>query len=148
MVVCEPGWLLQEHGLPTYAVSDGSIVSLQLPGTTSLVADIQLSPTGIGVFQAYYQETYLREYSPSTISWIASLELAILFGGVSPSPKDPSFVQHIRKLTATGLHRGSHLRQIWTALVDSLRHLHACLWIDDGISFNQVLSDHPISGYL
>ncbi|KAJ3531865.1 hypothetical protein NM208_g8690 [Fusarium decemcellulare] len=35
----------------------------------------------IGVFQAYYQETYLKGYSPSAISWIASLELAILFGG-------------------------------------------------------------------
>ncbi|KAF4472878.1 hypothetical protein FALBO_225 [Fusarium albosuccineum] len=33
------------------------------------------------VFQAYYQETYLKGYSPSAISWIASLELAILFGG-------------------------------------------------------------------
>lgn len=28
MAVCEPGWLLQGHGLPTYAVSDGLIVSL------------------------------------------------------------------------------------------------------------------------
>ncbi|RSM08783.1 hypothetical protein CEP52_004515 [Fusarium oligoseptatum] len=35
----------------------------------------------IGVFQAYYQETYLKGYSPSAISWIASLELSILFGG-------------------------------------------------------------------
>ncbi|KAJ4203189.1 hypothetical protein NW767_005300 [Fusarium falciforme] len=35
----------------------------------------------IGVFQAYYQEEYLKGYSPSAISWIASLELSILFGG-------------------------------------------------------------------
>lgn len=38
---------------------------------------------GIGVFQSFYQENYLSGYSPITISWIASLELAILFGGVS-----------------------------------------------------------------
>ncbi|KAH8166783.1 hypothetical protein CIB48_g1437 [Xylaria polymorpha] len=35
----------------------------------------------IGVFQSFYQENYLSGYSPITISWIASLELAILFGG-------------------------------------------------------------------
>ncbi|KAI8713904.1 MFS domain-containing protein [Fusarium sp. LHS14.1] len=35
----------------------------------------------IGVFQAYYQEEYLKGYSLSAISWIASLELSILFGG-------------------------------------------------------------------
>jgi len=37
---------------------------------------------GIGVFQAFYQDNYLQGFSPSAISWIASLELAILFGGV------------------------------------------------------------------
>ncbi|KAI0441969.1 major facilitator superfamily domain-containing protein [Xylaria telfairii] len=35
----------------------------------------------IGVFQSFYQQNYLNGYSPITISWIASLELAILFGG-------------------------------------------------------------------
>lgn len=44
--------------------------------------------TGIGVFQAYYQEKYLKGYSPSAISWIASLELSILFGGVSSIYQD------------------------------------------------------------
>lgn len=34
----------------------------------------------IGVFQAYYQTNYLSSYSPRDISWIASLELAIMFG--------------------------------------------------------------------
>ena len=57
--------------------------------------------TGIGVFQAYYQEKYLKGYSPSAISWIASLELSILFGGVSfayqdhrelPNPRSQGFV--------------------------------------------------------
>lgn len=39
-------------------------------------------PSGIGIFQEYYQSDYLRGYSSSTISWIASLELFILFAGV------------------------------------------------------------------
>lgn len=43
---------------------------------------------GIGVFQAYYQNNYLRGYSTSAISWIASLELAILFGGASSAPEE------------------------------------------------------------
>ena len=36
----------------------------------------------IGIFQEYYQSGMLSHYSPSTISWIGSSELAILlFGG-------------------------------------------------------------------
>ncbi|KAJ3970381.1 major facilitator superfamily domain-containing protein [Lentinula raphanica] len=36
-----------------------------------------------GVFQAYYGETILREYSPSTIAWIGSIQYAlILFSAV------------------------------------------------------------------
>ena len=38
-------------------------------------------PTGIGVFQDYYQTTLLRQYSPSTISWIVSLETFMMFLG-------------------------------------------------------------------
>lgn len=33
----------------------------------------------IGVFQSYYQTTLLREYDPSTIAWIASLEIFVMF---------------------------------------------------------------------
>ncbi|MCJ1471509.1 hypothetical protein MMC13_000149 [Lambiella insularis] len=35
----------------------------------------------IGVFQEYYQTTLLRQYSPSTISWIVSLETFMMFVG-------------------------------------------------------------------
>lgn len=35
----------------------------------------------IGVFQNYYQENYLSDYSPGDISWIASLELFVMFAG-------------------------------------------------------------------
>ncbi|KAL4940485.1 hypothetical protein BDV06DRAFT_213459 [Aspergillus oleicola] len=35
----------------------------------------------IGIFQDYYQSHQLRSYSSSTISWIASLELFIMFAG-------------------------------------------------------------------
>jgi len=33
----------------------------------------------LGVFQSYYERNQLREYSPSTIAWISSLELFIMF---------------------------------------------------------------------
>ncbi|KAJ6783646.1 hypothetical protein PWT90_06989 [Aphanocladium album] len=33
----------------------------------------------IGTFQGYYQEVYLREYSPSTVSWIPSLQIFIAY---------------------------------------------------------------------
>ncbi|KAL4861278.1 hypothetical protein BDV12DRAFT_208164 [Aspergillus spectabilis] len=36
---------------------------------------------GIGIFQDYYQSHQLQSYSSSTISWIASLELFIMFAG-------------------------------------------------------------------
>ena len=39
--------------------------------------------TGIGVFQEYYQQNQLRNLSPSTISWIPSLETFMMFSGVS-----------------------------------------------------------------
>ncbi|KAL9014321.1 MAG: hypothetical protein Q9173_001029 [Seirophora scorigena] len=38
-------------------------------------------PDGIGVFQAYYQANQLREYSPSTVSWIPSLTVFFMFAG-------------------------------------------------------------------
>jgi hypothetical protein len=38
---------------------------------------------GIGVFQSYYETHQLQQYSASDISWIASLELFIMFSGVS-----------------------------------------------------------------
>lgn len=37
---------------------------------------------GIGVFQSYYESHQLQQYSASDISWIASLELFIMFSGV------------------------------------------------------------------
>ena len=40
--------------------------------------------TGIGVFQEYYQQNQLRNLSPSTISWIPSLETFMMFSGVGP----------------------------------------------------------------
>ncbi|KAJ4158469.1 uncharacterized protein LMH87_008993 [Akanthomyces muscarius] len=33
----------------------------------------------IGTFQGYYQEVYLREYSPSVVSWIPSLQIFIAY---------------------------------------------------------------------
>lgn len=33
----------------------------------------------LGVFQSYYQSHQLRQYSPSTIAWISSLEIFVMF---------------------------------------------------------------------
>jgi MFS family permease len=35
----------------------------------------------VGVFQAYYQNHFLQSYSSSTISWISSVQVFIIFGG-------------------------------------------------------------------
>ncbi|KAF2844938.1 MFS general substrate transporter [Plenodomus tracheiphilus IPT5] len=35
----------------------------------------------VGVFQAYHQTHYLQSYSSSTISWISSVQVFIIFGG-------------------------------------------------------------------
>lgn len=43
------------------------------------------SKIGIGVFQDYYQSTFLKAYTASEISWIGSLEVFIMLAGVSPS---------------------------------------------------------------
>jgi hypothetical protein len=40
----------------------------------------------VGVFQEYYQNDLLREYSTSTVSWIPSLEVFFMLGMVSPIP--------------------------------------------------------------
>ncbi|KAG9189696.1 hypothetical protein G6011_06564 [Alternaria panax] len=37
----------------------------------------------VGVFQSYYQRNQLSDYSPSTIAWIASLEIFVMF---APGP--------------------------------------------------------------
>jgi hypothetical protein len=42
--------------------------------------------TGIGTFQSYYETTLLPEYSPSTISWIPSLQVFFMFGMVCRNP--------------------------------------------------------------
>lgn len=35
----------------------------------------------IGIFQGYYQQNQLKEYSPSTVSWVGSLEIFCMFSG-------------------------------------------------------------------
>lgn len=43
--------------------------------------DVLMGFKGIGVFQEYYQTTLLGQYSPSTVSWIVSLETFMMFLG-------------------------------------------------------------------
>jgi len=41
-----------------------------------------ITPSGVGVFQEYYENTLLRGYSSSTISWIPSLQFFLMMGMV------------------------------------------------------------------
>lgn len=45
-------------------------------------ADESSSAIGIGVFQDYYQLHQLQDLSPSTVSWITSLESFVMLAGV------------------------------------------------------------------
>ena len=47
--------------------------------------DRSVSNKGIGVFQAYYENHQLKNYSSSTISWITSLEIFFMLFMVRPS---------------------------------------------------------------
>jgi hypothetical protein len=38
-------------------------------------------PAGVGVFQEYYQNNQLREYSSQEVAWIPSLEAFMMFFG-------------------------------------------------------------------
>ena len=39
--------------------------------------------SGVGIFQEYYQNTLLDNYSPSTISWIPSLQIFFMMAMVA-----------------------------------------------------------------
>ena len=47
------------------------------------VLDTDKEIPGIGTFQEYYQINLLKQYSPSEISWIPSLQIFIMFAMVS-----------------------------------------------------------------
>ena len=47
---------------------------------TSPLADTQGLAPCAGVFQTYYQETFLQDYSSSAIAWIGSAQAAMAFG--------------------------------------------------------------------
>ncbi|ATY60936.1 Major facilitator superfamily general substrate transporter [Cordyceps militaris] len=56
-----------------------ALLSSWMGGRGSQEANEVYHKSGIGTFQGYYQEDYLREYSPSTISWIPSLQIFIAY---------------------------------------------------------------------
>lgn len=83
--------------------------------------------TGIGIFQDYYQSHQLRNYSPSAVSWIASLELFIMFAGVRsflslslflfPAPRHEPTINVIE-----GIGDWTPLWPLWTATPPALWH--------------------------
>ena len=78
-------WLLGlsclERGVHHSAVLDGLTARFPYPSNTFYLADWVLY-TGIGVFQEFYQSSYLQNYSAGTISWIPSLQVFFMFATV------------------------------------------------------------------
>jgi MFS family permease len=59
-------------------------MSLDSPQTLTLDRGIV---TSFGLFQDYYKQTYLKEYSPSDIAWIGTVQGFLLFGaGIFSGP--------------------------------------------------------------
>lgn len=94
---------------------------------------------GIGVFQDYYQSTFLKSYTASDISWIGSLELFIMLAGVSSYNL---FLVVLYEVTVPGAHRRSSIRYIRTTTFDSRRNLLPRLRLDDGVLVDNLLPAH------
>ena len=82
MVVRQHGSLCWARGVRRSVVSDGSTVSLgsnrqRAKRHTNILAQ------GVGVFQDYYQQEMLKDYSSSTIAWIPSLQIFFMMASVS-----------------------------------------------------------------
>lgn len=73
-------WLVVLGGFCCLFVSFGWI---NCKYNSSFQTKLQLTMTGIGVFQTYYETNLLSSYSSSTVAWISSLETFMMFGGVS-----------------------------------------------------------------
>lgn len=59
----------------------------------------------IGIFQGYYQENQLKAYSPSTVSWISSLETFFMFfGGAVVGKAFDAYGAPVLLLVGTFLH--------------------------------------------
>jgi hypothetical protein len=72
-------WLVVSGAFCVMFCSFGWVNCKQAP-VSSLVGTDGMK--GIGVFQAYYQTNQLKHLSPSTVSWITSLEVFTMFVGV------------------------------------------------------------------
>ncbi len=64
--------------------SFGWINSSCSPGNSTLSKNrgLTCASAGIGAFQNYYQEDLLKQYSPSTIAWIPSLQIFFMYAMV------------------------------------------------------------------
>ncbi|KAL8940076.1 MAG: hypothetical protein Q9216_003015 [Gyalolechia sp. 2 TL-2023] len=59
----------------------------------------------IGIFQEYYQQELLRDYAPSTIAWISSTKVFLIFaGGVVAGPIFDSYGPRWLLLVGSALH--------------------------------------------
>lgn len=73
-------WLVVLGAWCTSFCSFGWLSSMISPFLLQLILTKNL---GIGVFQQYYQDVLLTSYSPSTISWIPSLQFFFMMAMVS-----------------------------------------------------------------
>jgi hypothetical protein len=81
MVELQLGCAFSELGVHHCAALAGSTVSPHHADLILLDTDKDLP--GIGTFQEYYQINLLKQYSPSEISWIPSLQIFVMFAMVS-----------------------------------------------------------------
>jgi hypothetical protein len=98
----------------------------------------------LGLFQTYYQETLLSSYSASSISWIFTIQLCVMYVLFL-------YLRHALADTRTQVLRRSHLRPnhryIWNTLCsNSLRYLNYPLHRTTQ-SLHRVLSNIPSSRF-
>ena len=75
----------------------------------------------LGNFQEFYQENYLSHYTPSNLL-----------------DRVAGIVYHARRRNC----RWSYLRRLWCSVVTDYGNDCACLWTHDGITLDEILSNH------
>lgn len=81
MGAVRPGWLSLVHGVSLSVALDGSIVC-HFYSCYPNVQLINCDFLGIAIFQEYYQNDLLKQYTTSEIAWIPSLQVFFMMFSV------------------------------------------------------------------